>query len=595
MMRALRRCALSCVIALAACGPGTKDPGEGLVSITIEPENATLTFTGTPASLDYKAIGHYEDGTTAELPDATFSLDATGAQLGTMTDATFTASGQGAGKGGVYAQVGDQMAATSVIVTVHVTDLGPGVPPGAEANFPDSPPVAAGGPALVYPLDKAVMPTSVKAPVVQWEGPSGADHLYRLRMTTGFATVDTIVSTSEPDFTFATTPTTQTWELLKTSSAGGSIKLDLASWDPTNGPRGAAPAEVKVIPADIAGAIYYWNLGAGRMERIDANGRAPAIANPPPKPSSPGNRCVACHSVSKDGRYLSGALWGGGEQGAVFDMTLETVRTGDPAPTVATLTEGGTYTMLFSTFNHDGTRLMINSGTALSVIDPASGQPVATQGTPLPTSGAAHPAWSPDGTTVAFVNNVTSGGAPAFWAVDYDRGDLAVMQAGGNDTFGAPMTIVPAATSPAEFPAPSWPTFAPDSTWIAYGAGTNSRGRNDGIPAVYPGALFVVNKDGGTVQRLDIACANQRDCHLPNFSPYDVGGYFWLVFYSTRDYGNAQAGTKGTHRRQLWITAIDKSKLGAGVDPSSVPYWLPDQDVGTENMSAYWSLPAPIQ
>ena len=81
---------------------------------------------------------------------------------------------------------------------------------------------------------------------------------------------------------------------------------------------------------------------------------------------------------------------------------------------------------------------------------------------------------------------------------------------------------------------------------------------------------------------------------MPNFSPYDEGGYFWMVFYSTRDYGNAQAGTKGTKRRQLWVVAIDKAKLASG-DPSAVPYWLPDQDVQTANMTAYWALPPPLQ
>ena len=144
------------------------------------------------------------------------------------------------------------------------------------------------------------------------------------------------------------------------------------------------------------------------------------------------------------------------------------------------------------------------------------------------------------------------------------------------------------------FAAPSWPSWAPDSTWIAYAAGVNSRGRNDSISAVYPGSLFLVNKNDGIPFRLDTACSGARDCYLPNFSPYDDGGYFWLVFYSTRDYGNAQAGTKGTARRQLWITAIDKSKLASG-DPSAVPYWLPDQDVGSVNMSAFWALPPPLQ
>ncbi len=178
--------------------------------------------------------------------------------------------------------------------------------------------------------------------------------------------------------------------------------------------------------------------------------------------------------------------------------------------------------------------------------------------------------------------------------VDYTAGDLAIFSAGAGDTFGAPTTLVSSAAAGGAFAAPSWPTFSPDSNWIAYGAGVNSRGRNDAVPAVYPGALFLINKAGGTSYRLDIACAGGRDCYLPNFSPYDTGEHLWLVFYSFRNYGNALAGTKGTGRRQMWITAIEKSKLGTA-DASAVPYWVPDQDVATENMSAFWAPPPPIQ
>jgi hypothetical protein len=32
-----------------------------------------------------------------------------------------------------------------------------------------------------------------------------------------------------------------------------------------------------------------------------------------------------------------------------------------------------------------------------------------------------------------------------------------------------------------------------------------------------------------------------------------------------------------------------------GVDPSSVPYWLPLQDSKTDNMSAFWAVPPPPQ
>src|SRR5690606_29276718 len=61
-------------LVLTACGSSGGSGGD-LVSIDVEPANATLTYTGSPVSVDYKAIGHFADGSTAELPDAVFSLD----------------------------------------------------------------------------------------------------------------------------------------------------------------------------------------------------------------------------------------------------------------------------------------------------------------------------------------------------------------------------------------------------------------------------------------------------------------------------------------------------------------------------------------
>jgi hypothetical protein len=81
---------------------------------------------------------------------------------------------------------------------------------------------------------------------------------------------------------------------------------------------------------------------------------------------------------------------------------------------------------------------------------------------------------------------------------------------------------------------------------------------------------------------------------MPNFSPFDSGGYFWLAFYSTRDYGNAQVGTRGSGRRQIWVTAVSNNPT-PGADPSHVAFWLPDQDPATDNMSAYWSVAPPVQ
>ena len=114
----------------------------------------------------------------------------------------------------------------------------------------------------------------------------------------------------------------------------------------------------------------------------------------------------------------------------------------------------------------------------------------------------------------------------------------------------------------------------------------------DYLEEAYPGSLRMMHREGGEEFELAKANGAGENSHLPNFSPFDDGGYFWLAFYSTRDYGNAHVGTKGQARRQIWVTAISNEPQ-TGTDPSHVPYWLPDQDPSTHNMSAYWSLPPP--
>jgi hypothetical protein len=571
---------------LIGCGPG-HDQTDGLVQIEVQPANATVTWeNGVTQPLDYTAIGHYADGHAVALNDVVFSLDTAAQTLGSLAVTEFKASGAAAGTGTVQAMLGDVMGATGVSVIVHQVH-GDGA-----GNFPDDPPTGPQAPVIAYPLDGAIMPATVKAPDVQWEGPGAAADLFRVRIVGGLATVDTIIPV-DAMFKFDALPTGADWSLLVASAGGQPMTVSVAHWDATTGAQGGAPVKVRAVPAEVNGVIYYWNLSQGKMEQIDPSGRALAIPNPPSSPADANNHCVACHVVSRDGRYLAGELWGGGDKGAVFDMSDPAVKQGNPAPTLAPV-GGASYAALFSTFNADASRLLVNAGTTLSLVDPHTGASVAAGGAGLPAANAAHPSWSPDGSTIVFVNNISYNGAAAPWAVDYTRGDLELIGVTGPDTFAAPASLVPG-TDPS-FAAPSWPSWAPDSSWIAYGAGTNSRGRTtvNGSEVSFPGGLFMIQKTGGAPVRLDTACSGALNCYLPNFSPYDSGGYYWLVFYSLRDYGNAVAGTKGTVRRQMWVTAIDKSKLGTG-DASSVPYWMPDQDSQTENMSAFWAVPPPLQ
>lgn len=572
--------------ALAGCADtGRAQTGDGGVgaSLTIDPPTATLTVrNGAPQTAQFTAL---RDGKPAA--GARWSIDLT--SLGTLDDSgKLTASGLLAGEGTVTARLDNATGTAKVTVRVEVETLGAGVPADAPTTlFAPSPTSGtADAPTIVYPLEGALMPSTVKAPDLQWEGGAAGD-LYRVVAQGGLATVTSYLLHDGGSFKYDWKADAATWDVLKRSAGSAPITWIVDRVTPGQAAvyRSAA-RRASIVLADVAGAIYYWDLSDGKILRITPAGREITIPNPPPRPADPGkgSRCVACHTVSRNGRWMATALWGGGDYGTIFDLAADL--TPDPAPTVVGTDK---YKTLFSTFNPDATRLLVNVETRLFLLDAKTGAELPTLGTPLPADKAAHPTWSPDGSTIAYIANHDGG-----WAVDFTKGDLAVLPVTGADTFG-PTAIL----RPADGMANTWPSFSPDSNWIAFGRGTNSRGRNtiEGVGVVqYPGSLWMIPRTGGTPVELVAANggAGKMDSYLPNFSPFDQGGYFWLTFYSTRDYGNAQAGTKGKARRQLWVTAVKNAPV-AGQDPSSVPFWLPDQSVDTENMSGYWALEPTIQ
>ena len=181
---------------------------------------------------------------------------------------------------------------------------------------------------------------------MQWEGTAQAGDLFRVKLVAGGATVESIVA-NDATFTWDWLPATADWSLITQSAGGQRSPSPSTTGTRQSGLQGSNPLKVALAAADVRGAIYYWDLSEGKMQRIDDSGRNLAIPNPPPNPAD-GSHCVACHTISRDGRYLAGELWGGGDSGAVFDLSNPSVIMGNPAPTLAPV---NTYNALFSTFN----------------------------------------------------------------------------------------------------------------------------------------------------------------------------------------------------------------------------------------------------
>jgi hypothetical protein len=224
------------------------------------------------------------------------------------------------------------------------------------------------------------------------------------------------------------------------------------------------------------------------------------------------------------------------------------------------------------------------------MVDPRAGATIAATG--LPSTFANHPAWSPDGALIAYIASNSQ------WPSGFTQGDLMVLPQTSPDAFGAPSMLhhgTALDTMPEGPGADLHPTWSPDGRWIAF-----AHGASDTFIAT-TGALYAMPSAGGTPVRLATAMrgTSNQDSYWPTFSPFiasetDASRMYWLAFYDRRDYGNALAGTAGSRRRQLWVTAVDAQALGAGNDGSHVPYWLPAQDTQRDNLAAYWA-PTPCR
>lgn len=550
-----------------------------LTGMHVEPAAPVLTaIDGAMPTIDFTLVGEYDDGSTSEITAGIWSADARVIGSIDRTTGLFTALGVVGGTSNVSVTAGGMTAGTTVTVQIQRTVLDTGAPSDAATHFApgvtmvDEPARAA---SMLYPLDRTVFPGNVYPADLQWSGGAAGD-LYQVRLDAPGVQVRAYVTHSGAAFGFHWLPTPEAWRALAESAPESDVTIAVDRWESATDTviRGHGPT-VRFAAATIRGAIYYWDLGQGRIQRIngDGTGRVSFMPNPPARPGD-GRQCVACHAISRDGRRMAAEIWDGGGTSAIFDLTGDT--TLSPPPMIV---PPNVVSFLTASFSPDASRLVASFGNELFLVDGNSGARIASS---LPSAGAAHPAWSPDGTQIAFITS-TNGG----WAVDFTRGDLAIVDAMAGDAFGTPRTIL-AAGSPPVIARPSW---SPDSAYIAFQHSQHSRAYEDlgtGTHIFRPGSVEMVARDGATSYGLANLNGASPSSYYPTFSPFDEGGYFWLAFFSTRDYGNAQVGTAGAGRRQLWVAAID-STPSAGIDPSSSPYWLPQQDVHDENMAAFWT------
>ncbi len=563
------------------------------VAVEIDPPLATLTtLPGAPITLAFTARLRLSDGslrTAGVVPTWSLPSRAFG-DINTVTG-DFTATGAQGGLAIITATVIPPGATSPLVGTANVTIqlvrtvAGPSLPANILSKFttllPYDPALSA---QLTYPLDHAVMPQNVFPADLQWVTGTTGD-FFRVTLKKPNALVTAYLEHTGAGFDNHWLVEATAWGAFAQTNPDVEGVITVDRWSQaTQSAYRSNEVRVRFARAALTGSVYYWAVNEGRVYRIDdgTNQRVAFMPTPPPVPGSETARCIGCHTVSPSGRYLAGRMGGGDNFGAVFDLTANL--TGDPPPS---LFNAAMQKWWFSTWSPREDRLIITTGpspTGLSLLNPMTGVLVQPLGAGLPANNVTHPAWSPDGTAIACVSNVSD------WGTDYQDGTISLIPVTGQDTFGAMQPILSGVSPtipnrPANLRAPTYPVWTPDSQRIVFAQGVSARS------STQPALLYIMRRDGSDVRQMSKANGPNNLSFEPRMSPFDSGGYYWLAFLSRRDYGNAAVGTRGANREQIWVTAIKKNPA-PGEDPSEVGYWLPGQSAQSRNISAYWAARA---
>lgn len=594
---------------------------DGAVSLAIAPAGLALEVTDLSAlpSAQLTARATYADGTTHAV-SASWTLDRIDiATIGAGTGSV-SAAGNAFGTAVVTAVSAGLSATSNVTVSLKASVMATPVTADtaralSAATAPD-PSVTA----FAYPYDQTVFPSGLLPPEIMWNGGQAGD--------------DYLVHVVGPSFdlsyfTTADPPSRATldaslWNALATSAAGAKATVSLARF--SGGTAYASAHETWAFArANLHGFIYYWSIADGEIVKLDLTtgarhpafdpGSALSLGAPAPldagAPGSPPwedalpahQRCVACHAVSKDGTTISSVFSRGDSTGPFGTIDVAS----------GTVTEIGDYGVsgAFAALTPDARYAALNDNAmTMSLADTATGALIPSVLDGL--QNLCDPVFSPDGTKFALATRCGEDD-PLAYPVQYTTSDLSLYDftVSPAPAFSNARTLLGGgATDAGTGSALAFPSFSPDSQWIFFQRGDNSRAKID-VAAPYAHGrddLYVTRTEAGAAPlALDrangVGALADDNLHLnyaPTVNPIAEGGYIWVVFTSPRDYGNRigagriagsttyPSDATYANPKQLWVTAVD-ANIGS-TDPSHPAFWLPGQDDTTINMFGYWAL-----
>jgi hypothetical protein len=559
--------------AAATGGPGGCI--DGLQSITLSPADAVVMLDGQPAApLTFVATGKPFRG--QELPIAGTRLAWSAVRsddtpAGTIVNGILEPNPSAGGTVTISASDGCVTGSTTVSFMLDATlhePADPGPWAGMTVTGPESP-------QIVYPSDATRFPRNLYRTIFQWYRQGMSD--FRLVFEGPHSTVTVYTDGVHGLCTQASAlagcweVNELAWSFIAGSNAGETVTWYVEGLDHSTAPplvRRSAPGELGFSKQDVKGAIFYWSTTSAGVRR----GR---IAKQKPEDYVVGKtqgeaygtdkvQCVACHVVSRDGKYLvapvesyeTNSLW-------VFEVTPE-----PPPPPLLTSVEN-TAGHGFATISPDNDHIVVAWKGEMWMVDRATGTRIAD----LPTDKleGTHPDWSPLGFDLVFATG--NGDAPLGSSL------AKIAYRAGN--WESPEIFLPAPTGLSNL----FPMFSPGADWIAFSQGKGGHGD-------LTAQLFITDAAGQSApielfQANHVTSNEVTDGQYQNSEPTwaPPGDYHWIAFNSKRPYGVIRHD--GT--QQIWVTAIDPARAAQGLDPSYPAFRVPFQGLDEDNHRSFWT------
>lgn len=460
-----------------------------------------------------------------------------------------------------------------------VTSSAPSDAPSMFGGTPDP----ARAPEIVYPLEGVVVPPNLSQ--LEFHYLTNGGTVFQLAVTAGSSHIRIYFGCPEAVGAGCVfMPDHATWTTLSNAARGrGPVTYVLRSVDASGNLGETASRTITFTEQDVTGGMYYWTPGfMGAINRFEfgvPGARAERFLS---LGDTGAHMCVGCHEVSRDGTRIGVGTDTPTTTFQVFDIASRT--------RIFSLTGhgtgglGGPIQSNFTSFAPDNSQIVGSALTGLRFLSGADGSLLEEMVTG---AAASMPNWSPDGQHIVYVSYPGRSVFGLFDETGVASGSIVRLDnAGGAWTVGP--TLI-ASTGDNNF----HPSYSPDGAFVIYNrspSNISSLGENpdSGTSRIGDAEMWFVSSDGaGAAVSMDTV--HGLSDAWPRFNPtsFDDHGHplFWMVWASRRGYGlRLDTDT----RSQLWMASFDPTLAAMGRDPTSVPFWVPFQDMTMANHLAQW-------